>query len=105
MENNERSSRTAASWFSGRTESALMLRSRAHARGVSKHEGKGIARLILRDGAARLLRMRTSRSVGWARRGTRFAAWAKSHLRHSPSKTGVNALLAHAATISRAILP
>jgi hypothetical protein len=37
---------------------ALMLRSRAHARGVSKHEGKGIARLILRDGASRLLRMR-----------------------------------------------
>jgi len=33
MKNNERSSRLAQ----GRTESALMLRSRAHARGVSKH--------------------------------------------------------------------
>jgi hypothetical protein len=40
-----------------------MLRSRAHARGVSKHEGKGIARLILRDGATRLLRMRLPKTA------------------------------------------
>src|SRR5262249_32910282 len=47
---------------------ALMLRSRAHARGVSKHAGKGIARLILRDGASRLLRMRLPKAAPQAPR-------------------------------------
>jgi hypothetical protein len=62
---------------------ALMLRSiaarqeciffhcRTALRCVSKHEGKGIARLILRDGASRLLRMRLpkhrrERRAGWS---------------------------------------
>jgi hypothetical protein len=31
--------------------------------------------------------------------------WAKSRARHSPSKTGVNALTAHAATQEQTILP
>jgi hypothetical protein len=34
-----------------------------------------------------------------------LSAWAKSHPRRSPSRTGVNALMAHAATTSEAILP
>jgi 4-carboxymuconolactone decarboxylase len=34
-----------------------------------------------------------------------LSAWAKSHPRRSPSKTGVNALMVHAATTSEAILP
>src|SRR5258707_4109537 len=33
------------------------------------------------------------------------STWAKSCARHSPSKTGVNALVAHAAAIPKAILP
>jgi hypothetical protein len=32
-------------------------------------------------------------------------AWAKSRVRHSPSKTGVNALVAHAAKVRETILP
>src|SRR5262249_15329943 len=47
---------------------ALMLRSRAHARGDSKHAGKGIARLILRDGASRLLRIRLPKAAPQAPR-------------------------------------
>jgi hypothetical protein len=47
--------------------------------------------------------MRTCR-VG---KGALFAlsAWAKSCTRHSPSKTGVNALMPYAATMPQAILP
>src|SRR5215469_15413668 len=32
-----------------------------------------------------------------------IGAWAKSRSRHSPSKTGVNALMSHAATVPQAI--
>jgi hypothetical protein len=90
-----RSFPTAAGWFFARIRHAsslgsfrqnaralaLMLRSiaarqeffhcRTALRCVSKHEGKGIARLILRDGASRLLRMRLpkhrrERRAGWS---------------------------------------
>jgi hypothetical protein len=92
-----RSFSTAAGWFFARIRHAsslgsfrqnaralaLMLRSiaarqeciffhcRTALRCVSKHEGKGIARLILRDGASRLLRMRLpkhrrERRAGWS---------------------------------------
>src|SRR6266498_427449 len=84
MENNEGSSRTAAGWFSGRTESALMLRSRAHARGVSKHEGDAV--LILRDGAARLLRMRTSKATPPHPRAPRRAARARRPTRRTADR-------------------
>ena len=49
--------------------------------------------------------MRTA-SVGWAKARCSIARVGKIvHAPHSPAKTGVNALMAHAATVPRTILP
>src|SRR5262245_10883621 len=41
----------------------------------------------------------------WAKARRSILARGQNRVRHSPSKTGVNALLAHAATVPQAILP
>jgi hypothetical protein len=53
---------------------------------VSKHEGKGIARLILRDGAARLLRMRLAktRAPRWLVRSLFFLFFCRHRSRVYP---------------------
>jgi hypothetical protein len=59
---------------SQRDASAGCFARRSALRCVSKHEGKGIARLILRDGASRLLRMRLpkTRAPRWLVRSLFF---------------------------------
>ena len=101
MENNDdESSRTATSWSSGSSESALMLRSRA--RGVWKHEGKPVAVLILRDGAARLLRMTTrDAAVGWAGRGARFVRVGKIACASCPRGNAMASDFAHPVDAAR----